>query len=108
MKKRIAILSAFILLIATLVFGADYKKDIVGKWSYDYKGQQAKVEHKADGTFNLAMGDVKVNGTYTVKGDTLTLIIDDKETPWKIESFDGKKMPMKRVKDNRQMVYEKK
>ena len=71
MKKRIAILSAFILLIATLVFGADYKKDIVGKWSYDYKGQQAKVEHKADGTFNLAMGDVKVNGTYTVKGDKI-------------------------------------
>jgi len=108
MKKRISILAVFILFTATLVFAADYKKDIVGKWSYEFKGQQANVEHKSDGTFTLVMGGVTVNGKYNLKGNTLTLVADGKETPYTIESFDGKKMSMKRVKDSRVIVYEKK
>lgn len=108
MKKNIMVLAAFIVFMATLAFAADYKKDIVGKWSYEFKGQQATVEHRADGTFTLVMGGVTVNGKYTVKGSNLTLVIDGKETPYVIESYDGKKMPMKRVKDNRVIVYEKK
>ena len=108
MKKRIAIISTFVLFLAALAFGADYKKDIVGKWSYEFKGQQATIEHKADGTFTLVMGAITVNGTYKVNGSNLTLVTDGKETPYIIESFNGKKMPMKRVKDNRAIVYEKK
>jgi len=108
MKKRISILAAFIVFTATLVFGADYKKDIVGKWSYEFKGQQANMEHKSDGTFTLVMGSVTVKGKYSVKDNTLTLTADGKDTPYTIESFDGKKMNMKRVKDNRVIVYEKK
>jgi len=108
MKKRISIFAAFTVFMATIAFGADYKKDIIGKWSYEFKGQQATVEHKADGTFTLVVGGVTVNGKYTVKGSSLTLVADGKETPYTIESFDGKKMPMKRVKDSRVIVYEKK
>ena len=108
MKIRISMLAALTVFMATVAFGADYKKDIVGNWSYEFKGQQATVEHKADGTFTLVMAGVTVNGKYTVKGNSLTLITDGKETPYTIESFDGKKMPMKRVKDNRVIVYEKK
>lgn len=108
MKRSIAVCATFLFVMATQALCADYKKDIVGKWSYEFKGQQAAVEHKGDGTFNLVMGGVTVNGKYTVNGNSLKLVTDGKETAYTIESFDGKKMPMKRVKDNRVIVYEKK
>lgn len=105
MRKKIFALSIFVLFIATLAFAADYKKDIVGNWTYEFKGQRAAVEHKADGTFTLVMGTTKVKGTYTVKGNTLTLITEGKNTPYTIQSYDGKKMTMKRDKDNRVIIY---
>lgn len=108
MSKKILVMSIFVVLIATLVFAADYKKDIIGNWTYEFKGQQAAVEHKADGTFTLVMGTTTVKGKYTVKGSLLTLVTDGKETPYAIQSYDGKKMTMKREKDGRVIVYVKK
>lgn len=108
MKMKVTMWSVLFLLLPVLAFAADYKKDIVGKWSYEFKGQQATIEHRADSTFALVMGGVTVNGKYTVKGNSLVLVTDGKETSYTIESFDGKKMPMKRVKDNRTIVYVKK
>jgi len=108
MKTGIAVCFTLVVLAASLAFGADFKKDIVGAWTYEFKGQQASVEHKADGTFTLVMGGVTVKGTYKVNGNSLTLTADGKDTPYIIESFDGKKMPIKRVKDNRVLVYVKK
>jgi hypothetical protein len=108
MKKKVLALLIFFVLMATLVFAADYKKDIIGNWSYEFKGQQATVEHKADDTFTLVMGANTVKGKYTVKGNTLTLITDGKSTLYTIQSYDGKKMAMKREKDGRVIVYVKK
>ena len=108
MKKKIAVLSMIITFMATLAFGADYKKDIVGDWSYEFKGQQATMKHRIDGTFTLVIDGNTVNGKYAVNENNLTLVTDGKETPYTIETFDGKKMTMKRVKDNRIIVYEKK
>jgi hypothetical protein len=108
MKKSIMVSIVFIMFIATLAFAADYKKDIVGNWTYEFKGQQATVEHKADGTFTLVIGKTTVKGTYTVNESTLTLVTDGKNTPYTIQSYDGKKMTMKRDKDGRVIVYVKK
>jgi hypothetical protein len=108
MKRYISVLSLMLVLMATLAFAADYKKDIVGNWNYEFKGQQAAVEHRADGTFTLVMGTTTVKGTYTVTGNSLTLITDGKKTPYTIQSYDGKKMTMKRDKDSRVIVYVKK
>ncbi|MFA5180838.1 MAG: lipocalin family protein [Syntrophales bacterium] len=108
MKKRILVLSVMLVLMATLAIAADYSKDIIGNWTYEFKGQQAAVEHKADGAFTLVMGTTTVKGTYTVKGNSLTLITDGKKTPYTIQSYDGKKMTMKRDKDSRVIVYVKK
>ena len=94
--------------MATLAFGDDFKKDIIGDWSYEFKGQQATMKHRADGTFTLVIDGITVNGKYAVNENNLTLVTDGKETPYTIETFDGKKMTMKRVKDNRIIVYVKK
>lgn len=108
MKKTILLLSVVFAFMATLAFAANYAKDIVGNWAYEFGGQQATVEHKADGTFTLVMGKTTVKGTYTVKDKSLTLITDGKKTPYTIQSFDGKQMTLKRDKDNRIIVYVKK
>jgi len=108
MKKIILVLSVFALLITTVAFAADYQKLIIGSWTYEFKGQQAAVEHNTDGTFSLVMGTTTVKGTYTVKGNSLTLITEGKKTPYTIQSYDGKKMTMKRDKDSRIIVYVKK
>lgn len=108
MKKRLTVLSIVFLLIAAVSFAADYKKDIVGSWTYDFGGATAKVDHKADGTFVIVMKDVTVKGTYAVDGNKLTMTTSDgKKNTYTIESFDGKKMPVKRDKDGRVIVYNK-
>lgn len=109
MKKRFGVLSIVFLLIATISFAADFKKDIVGNWTYDFKGVTAKIEHKADGTFLLVMKDTTVKGTYSVDGSKLTLITQEgKKVPYTIESSDGKKMTIKRDTDGRVIIYNKK
>lgn len=109
MKKKAAVFSIIFLLIAAISFAADYKKDIVGTWTYDFGGIASTIDHKADGTFVLVMKDITVKGTYTVDGKKLVLITSDgKKTPYTIESFEGKKMTIKRDKDGRVIVYNKK
>ena len=109
MKKRVIVFSTIFLLVAAVAFAADYKKDIVGSWTYEFAGATATVDHKADGTFVLVMKDTTLKGTYTVDGKKLTLITSDgKKTLYTIESFDGKKMTIKRDKDGRVTVYSKK
>jgi hypothetical protein len=109
MKKRATVLSIVFLLVAVLSFAADYKKDIVGIWTYDFAGVTSTIDHKADGTFTLVMKDTTVKGTYAVDGKKLVLITQDgKKVPYTIESFDGKKMTVKRDKDGRVIVYNKK
>lgn len=95
--------------VAVFSFAADYKKDIVGSWTYDFAGATATVDHKADGTFVLVMKDTTVKGTYTVDGKKLVLITSDgKKVLYTIESSDGKKMTIKRDKDGRVIVYNRK
>lgn len=109
MKKRAAVFSVVFLLIAALSFAADYKKDITGTWTYDFAGATATIEHKADGTFVLVMKDVTVKGTYTVDGKKLVITTSDgKRVSYTIESSDGKKMTIKRDKDGRVIVYNRK
>jgi len=109
MKKRVTVLSIVFLLIAVVSFAADYKKDIVGNWTYEWSGATAQVDHKADGNFVLVMKNITVKGTYAVDGKKLTLTTSDgKKTVYTIESLDGKKMTLKRDKDGRVIVYNKK
>lgn len=95
-------------LAASFAYAADYAKAIVGSWGFEFKGQSATTEYRADGTFTQVMGNIKVKGKYAVRGNILTLDVDGKKTPWTIESFDGKKMSMKREKDGRVIVYTRK
>ncbi len=110
MKTKTFILTIFFVFVimASLVVAADYKKDIVGTWTYEFKGQNATMDHMADGTFTLVMGKVTAKGTYTVTGSNLVLVTDGKNTPYAIQSFDGKKMTLKREKDGRVIEYIKK
>jgi len=109
MKKRVAIFSIIFVFVAAFSFAADYKKDIVGAWTYDFAGTAATIDHKADGTFVLVMKDTTLKGTYTVDGNKLVLITSDgKKVPYTIESSDGKKMTIKRDKDGRVIVYNRK
>ena len=109
MKKNIAAFSIVFLLVAAVCFAADYKKDIVGNWMYTFKGAESEIDHKADGTFALVMKNTTVKGTYTVDGNKLNLTTPEgKKIAYTIQSYDGKKMTMKRDSDGREIVYNKK
>lgn len=108
MKTRISGIAAVFMLAASLAFAADYAKAIVGKWGFEFKGQSAATEYRPDGTFTQIMGDTKVDGKYAVRGNILNLDVGGKKTPWTIQSFDGKRMSMKRERDGRVIIYNNK
>jgi uncharacterized protein (TIGR03066 family) len=109
MKKSIAVLSIVFLLVAAVCFAADYKKDIVGSWTYAFKGADSKIDHNADGTFVLVTRNITVKGTYAVDGNKLTLTTPEgKKIGYTIQAYDGKKMTIKRDADGREIVYNKK
>ncbi len=109
MKRNVVVLSIVFLLVAAVCFAADYKKDIVGSWTYTFKGADSKIDHNADGTFVLVTKNITVKGTYGVEGNKLTLTTPEgKKIGYTIQSYSGKKMTIKRDADGREIVYNRK
>ncbi len=109
MKGKILTLAALCVLVTSIVFAADFKKDIIGTWEFDLGGGfMAVTEYKANGTFSQKMGETTIPGTYTVQGSKLTTIASGKTTVFTIEKSDKKTMTVKRDTDGKTMIYKRK
>ncbi len=97
-----------VLLVAALAGAADFKKDIVGSWQMDMGGGfTADVQYSANGRFVQDMKGMSMKGTYSVKGNVLTTVVNGKKTDLTIVSCDAKKMTQKRA-DGKTMSFTRK
>ncbi len=81
----------------------------MGSWEFEMGGGfKAQVEYKADNSFVQKMGEMTINGTYTLKNNTLTTVANSKSTVFTIVKSDSASMTVKRNKDGKTLVYTKK
>ena len=100
-----------LILFSALFFinAAAVRHAIVGSWEFDMGGGfKAQVEYKADNSFVQKMGEMTINGTYTLKNNTLTTVANSKSTVFTIVKSDNASMTVKRNKDGKTLVYTKK
>jgi hypothetical protein len=105
---------ALLLIVAVICIGtavagaADYKTAIVGNWKFDLGGGfMATCEYKANGTFVQKVKDMNIAGTYTVRGNALTMVSGGKTTAFTIVKAEGNTMTVKRNSDGKTLVYTK-
>ena len=82
-------------------------QNINGVWKFAMGPVKGQVEYKADGSIAQDIGGVNLSGTYTLKGTTLTTIVNGKQTVFTIVSCDPAKMTQKRNSDGKMMNYTK-
>jgi hypothetical protein len=89
--------------------GPNYDKEIIGSWQFDMGGGiMAGVEYRTDNSFVQKMGDMTVAGTYKIKGNKLTTVVNKKTAVFTIKSIEGKKMILVRDTDKKTVEYLKK
>jgi hypothetical protein len=111
MMKKLFILTA---LCAGIMIGiasqaeTNYGAAIVGTWKFDLGGGfMATVEYKSDGTLVQKVGDMVMQGTYTVTGNKMKTVVKNQTTMFTFISLAGNKLTIKRDTDGKTIVYTK-
>lgn len=82
---------------------------VVGTWTFDLGGgMKATVDYRANGTFTQTTPGMTIEGTYTVSGTTLTTEAQGAKTAFAIVAADAKTLTLKRQRDGRTVVHQKK
>ncbi len=105
--KKFAFAVALAGIISAGLFANDCGKKIVGTWNFDMNGMKGVAEFKADGKLSQDLSGFKIDGTYTVTGDKLTTMVSGQSTEFIFVSCDATTITVKRIKDNKIVVYKK-